>query len=372
LRYRKLGRTGLDVSEISLGCEWLYKKKEEDITGVIKEAIKQGINYFDIIFNFENYLEKISAAIKGSRDKIILNHHLGSSYYKEKYKKIRSTKKIREHFDKFLEIMNTDHVDIAFIHYILGQDQFVECWKEGGVKDLALQLKEEGTTRFIGLSTHDMDVAIKAAKSGVIDVIMIQINLANHAHPLRQKFLAICAELGVGVIAMKPFAGGKVFQMNKNVTFPGYITAKLDVEKKKITKEITSTHCLHYILNQIGISTAVPGAANMNELLDCLSYNNATEEEKDYSEIVKYFNEYKTGECVYCNHCQPCPSDIDIGPMFRLFDKAQFEKTPEMQQQYEDMDVLASACIECGDCEERCPFEVQVINKMKEVTAFFE
>jgi predicted aldo/keto reductase-like oxidoreductase len=251
-------------------------------------------------------------------------------------------------------------------------EQYEDCWKEGGVKDFALQLKEEGKTRFIGVSTHDMDVAIRAAKSGIVDVIMIQINLANHAHPLRQEFLATCADLGVGVIAMKPFAGGKVFQINKKVTFPGYITAGVGVEGSKITEKITSTQCLHYILSQIGISTVVPGAANMEELLDCLAYNQATDEQKDYSQIVKFFNEYKTGECVYCNHCQPCQVDIDIGPMFRLYDKAQFEKTEAFQEEYNLMETKASTCIECGDCEERCPFEVNVIDKMKEVIAFFE
>ncbi|MHA1355929.1 MAG: 4Fe-4S dicluster domain-containing protein [Candidatus Heimdallarchaeota archaeon] len=110
----------------------------------------------------------------------------------------------------------------------------------------------------------------------------------------------------------------------------------------------------------------------MDELNDCLAYYKATDEERDYSKLVKDFNEYKTGECVYCNHCQPCQADIDIGPMFRLFDKAQIEKTTEIQQQYEAMDVQALACIECGDCEERCPFDVKVIAKMKEVAAFFE
>ncbi|MHA1760663.1 MAG: aldo/keto reductase [Candidatus Heimdallarchaeota archaeon] len=372
MKYRTLGRTGLKISEISLGCEWLYKKKEEDITGVIKEAMKQGINYFDIIFNFPFYLEKVSKAIKGSREDIILIHHLGSGIYKEKYRKTRSIKKCKEHFDQFLEIMDTDYVDIAFIHFVHYKREFEECWKEGGVKDLALQLKEEGKTRFIGISTHQMDIAIEAAKSGIVDVIMIQVNLANHSHPLRQEMLTTCENLGVGIIAMKPFGGGKLLQKNKKITLPNYATAFHQVENKVMSDDVTSTQCLHYILNQVGISTVVPGASNLDELNDCLAYYKATDEERDYSKLVKDFNEYKTGECVYCNHCQPCQADIDIGPMFRLFDKAQIEKTTEIQQQYEAMDVQALACIECGDCEERCPFDVKVIAKMKEVAAFFE
>ncbi|MHA1220986.1 MAG: aldo/keto reductase [Candidatus Heimdallarchaeota archaeon] len=314
----------------------------------------------------------MSEGIKGSRDKIILYHHLGSSEYDGKYKKTRSIKACQKHFDRFLEIMETDHVDIAFIHFIHRLDKFDEVWKEGGVKDLAIRLKEEGKTRFIGLSTHDMNVGIKAAESGLIDVIMIQISLANHSHPIRQQFLATCAKHNVGVIAMKPLGGGKLLQANKKITFPNYMTAYHKVESKKMDSNVTSAQCFHYILNQPSVSAVVPGAANLEELHDCLSYYQTSEEERDFSDLVKNFNEYVTGECVYCNHCQPCQADIDIGPLFRLFDLAKIEMSDAIKKQYFAMDALASDCSECGDCLERCPFDVAVIEKMKEAATFFE
>ena len=72
MKYRKLGRTGLKVSEVSVGTEWLEKKSPEIITSVIRKAIKEGVNYFDIIFNFEDHLKKVSKAIEGSRDNVVL------------------------------------------------------------------------------------------------------------------------------------------------------------------------------------------------------------------------------------------------------------------------------------------------------------
>lgn len=372
MQYRELGSTGLNISEISLGLEWLHKKKEAEVIEVIQEAIKKGINYFDIIFNFESFLKQVSNAIKGKRNEIILNHHLGSSESKGKYKKNRSIKKCTEHFNQFLEIMETDYVDIVFIHFVHTDKDFEECWKEGGVKDLALQLKEEGKARFVGMSTHHMDKAIRAAESGFIDVIMIQINLANHSHPLRKEFLNICARNGVGVIVMKPFAGGKLLQANETVTFANYQTAGHKVPKKKIYEGATSAQCLHYILNQVGVSAIVPGAANIEELNDCLNYYEASEDEKDYSTLVKEFDEYIIGECVYCNHCQPCQADIDIGLVNKLLDKAKYEKTEAIQEDYNSLEVKASECIQCGDCLERCPFDVPVIERMKEVVKMFE
>ena len=93
---------------------------------------------------------------------------------------------------------------------------------------------------------------------------------------------------------------------------------------------------------------------------------------EDRMQLLKEFDEYITEQCVYCNHCQPCSSDIDIGPMFKVYDQASYKMTDELKTQYNKFDSLASSCIKCGDCEERCPFDVKVIEKMKEVVKLFE
>jgi predicted aldo/keto reductase-like oxidoreductase len=373
MKYRTLGRTGLKVSEISVGTEWLEKKSPELITTVLRKAIENGVNYFDIIFNSEEYLKKISKAIEGQRDKIILTHHLGSSVTKEgKYKKNRSIKSCTKHFEQYLEIMNTDYVDVMFITFVLNEKQYNDIiTKENGSLNLALKYKKEGKVKFLGISTHNLQVVKKAALNGNFDVIMFQINIANNAMPNRNEVLALCAKENIGLVAMKPFAGGVLFRKNKKVGLGGYRTGGLKLEKK-IPDIVTPVRCIHYNLNQIGVSTIVPGCASVEELEEDLSYYSATDEEKDYSMLLKEFDEYKTGECVYCNHCQPCPEDIDIGRVFKLYDIANYELTAELKTKYNDFDALASDCSECGVCEERCPFEVKVIDKMKEVVELLE
>ncbi|MFP3898043.1 MAG: aldo/keto reductase [Dehalococcoidia bacterium] len=370
MKYRQLGRTGLQVSEISIGTEWLYKKRQEDVRVLIEEAIARGVNYFDISFNFEPFLQQLSSGIKPSRDKVLLTHHLGSSEYKRRYRKTRSIAECRRNLERFLTIMETDHTAILFIHFVHTGKDYEKVLQEGGVKDLALELKKEGKARCIGASTHHAEQAIEFAQSGIADLVMTQINLANHSSFRRKEFLETCASTGTGVIAMKPFAGGRLLRKERTVAFASYHTASHSVGKKKMPAEITPQRCLHYVLSLPGISAAVPGVANLGELEDCLSYYSASEEEKDYSGLLKGFQEYNSGECVYFNHCLPCPSGIDIGPMIRLYDMRDYLAPGQLRKEYSSFENRAGCCSQCGVCMERCPFDVDVIAKLREIDRY--
>jgi predicted aldo/keto reductase-like oxidoreductase len=371
VQYRQLGKTGLQVSEISIGTEWLYKKKQEDVKVLVEQAITKGVNYFDIIFNFEPFLEQLSSGIKSSRDKVLLTHHLGSSEYKGKYRKTRSIGECRRNLERFLGIMETDHTDILFIHFVHTGKDYEKVLQKRGLRDLALELKKEGKARYIGVSTHQFERAIEFAESGIADLVMTQINLANHSSPRRKEFLEACVSTGTGVIAMKPFAGGRLLRRDRTVAFASYHTASHSIRKKRMPPEVTTQRCLHYVLNLPGVSAVIPGVANLGELEDCLSYYSASEEEKDYSGLLKGFEEYKSGDCVYCNHCLPCPSGIDIGPMIRLYEMKDYVGSDQLRKEYSSFENPAGSCSECGMCIERCPFDVDVITRLKEINEYF-
>ncbi|MCK4636705.1 MAG: aldo/keto reductase [Methanomicrobia archaeon] len=370
MKYRNLGKTGLDVSEIGLGTEYLNRQPRETVVSVVRKAVESGVNYFDLVFNFPEYLDNFGAAFKGLRDKVILTHHIGSAEKNGRYRKTRKPKECEEIFLETLSRLDIDYIDVANLHFVKKEKEYNEVIAKG-VLDLAVRLKEEGKARFVGISTHDVSVATKAAKSGKIDVIMIQINMANNAMLGRNEMLAACAKEGVGLVAMKPFAGGKLLQRNKTVTIAKYQTAGISL-KKKISPSITPVQCISYVLSQVGVSTVVPGVKNVEELDATLTYLNATDEEKDFSALITDFKEYITGECVYCNHCLPCPSNIDIGQTIRLLDTAQRGVTKTIQAEYNTLPAKASDCIECGSCTERCPFEVDVILKMKQAVTMFD
>ena len=139
----------------------------------------------------------------------------------------------------------------------------------------------------------------------------------------------------------------------------------------KIPAAMTPVRCLAYTLSQVGVSTTIPGVSSLDELDGILSYQDATVAEKDYSEMVKNFREYEAGQCVYCNHCLPCPSSIDIGRVTCLLDIVRSGLTDNAQAQYNELETTASECTKCGVCMSRCPFDVNIISNMEKAASLF-
>ncbi len=372
--YRDLGKTGLKVSEIGLGMEHVGRtsKAKENVTSVVDKAVENGINYFDLIFNFKEYIENIGSAFEGYRDKLVLTCHLGSAERRGQYLKTRSVKLCEEIFTNTLSGLGTDYADIANVTYVKDMHEYEEVTKAGSVLDLASRLKKEGKVHHIGISTHDVSVVQTAARSGVFEVVTYQVNMANNALPRRNEALATCARQGVGLVAMKPFAGGRLLWRNKTIPIARGKRGGGSTIKLKIPGAMTPVRCIAYTLSQLGVCTTIPGVSSPEELEEVLSYMDATPEEKDFSEIVKTFKEYQAGQCVYCNHCLPCPSNIDIGQVTRLLDTAETGLTDNVKAMYHALESKASDCTKCGACMNRCPFDVDVISTMERAASLFK
>lgn len=350
MNFRKLGKTGIKVSEIGLGTEYLINASAETIKQVVQYALNKGINYFDLLQYLENDIENFGVAFQGSRDKAILAGHLGIAQTDGQYRKTRSVDESNKLFEQMLLKLGTDYIDILHLHNVDSED-FNQVMDDSGLLGLAFKLKREGKVRFIGFSGHDTDIAVKAVKSGNIDVIMHPINFL--WEPVKRfELMKTCMSEGVGLIAMKPFAGGEVFL-------------------RKDFDEITPVKCLSYILSQIAVSTVVPGCKNVKELEESLQYIKSTLEERDFIDIIRNAKEEFKGICVHCNHCLPCPSKIDIGEVIRILSLAESGVAQNLGSIYHTMQANASDCVECGACESRCPFGVKVMSKMKQMVNLF-
>jgi predicted aldo/keto reductase-like oxidoreductase len=371
MEYRQLGRTGLEVSAIGLGTEYLPGQPREAVVSIVREAIEQGMNYFDLIFSFSDYLDNLGAALPGHRERVILTGHLGSTEQNGQYRKSRSPKKSEPVFFDLLSRLNTDYVDILFLHNCDTQKDYDQLTKPRGQMEQAQRLQQAGQARFIGFSGHTVSTALQAIESGVVDVLMVPVNLAANAVPGKKDLLKACVARNVGVVAMKPYAGGKLLQKQRTVRVSGYQMGGQALKLKK-PAPITPVQCLAYVLAQVGVCTTVPGCANLEQLTAALAYGRATEAEKDFSTLMADFRQFVEGECVYCNHCLPCPEMIDIGQTIRLLDMAQQHLTAGLQAAYDALPFKASACEECGVCTERCPFGVNVTQKMQQAMALFE
>ena len=371
MEFRTLGKTDLNVSVISLGTEYLIDIPREKAVGVIHEAIKHGMNYFDLFFAQPEFRDNMGAAFKGYRKQVILAAHLGAADHNGQYERTRDLKRCEYYFHDFLTRYDTEYVDVLFLHNSDGQEDYDRIMGPDNLLDMALRFREEGKARFIGFSGHTVSTARQAVESGNIDTLMFPINLAANAVPGRKDLLKACVARNVGLVAMKPYAGGKLLNTERAVRMEDYQMGGDALELEK-SVPITPVQCLSYAIAQAGVSNVVPGCADLDQLAAALAYWEADAEEKDFSAIVADFKQYETGECVYCNHCLPCPSAINIGRTIHMLDLAQHAMTDDVRASYAAMPAKASDCIECGACTERCPFGVDVIPKMQQAVELFE
>lgn len=353
MQTRTLGRTGLTVGVIGLGTEYLVDVPRDTVVSVVSQAVARGVNYFDVLFAHPHYLDNFGAAFKGLREKVLITGHLGSALQDGQYRRSRDVAECEELFHDLLRRLGTDHVDVVFLSNCDEDDDYERVMGSGGLGELAVRLQGEGKARFIGLSGHQVAVASKAVASGAVDVLMHSLNLSGDATAGRKQLYHACAARGVGLIGMKPFAGGSLLQ-NGTGAPP------------------TPVRCLSYALSQPGVATVVPGVKNLGELEAALAYLEASDEQRDFSALVGRFQRDAEGRCVYCNHCLPCPAGIDVGRTMRLIDSAREGVSAPLAEDYAALPAGASACIECGDCVPRCPFKVDVISKMRQAARLFE
>jgi len=260
---RQLGKTPLNASVIGVGVEHLKNVSTENIRDLFRLALKNGVNYFDLVWSFSKIMEGLKEALRKQRADSIIAFHLGSCISSGEYIKSRNPSEREKQFRMQLEMLNLDSAPLLYIHYALN----LKVWREinrKGIISLAERLKEAGVARTISVSTHQPEVVKPAAEPGVMAAVMHQVNILNHFHPAPNEALNACSRHGVGVVAMKPFAGGELLKAGQKVRIPAYKTGW-----KTMTVQVpwntTSTRLLSYVLEQSAVCTAVIGVSSVEE-----------------------------------------------------------------------------------------------------------
>ena len=380
MQYRRLGKTGLMVSEIGFGGEWMERHTEEECREIVDACEKYGINILDCWMSDPRVRSSIGAAIKGRREKWYIQGHIGSTWQGGQYVRTRDMQKTKEAFSDLLTRLGTDYIDLGMIHYI---DEEAD-WKqtmEGPFLAYVKELKEQGRIRHIGLSTHNPRIAKLAAMSGVVEMILFSINPAFDMLPAsedintyfadrydeslgginkeRAELYQLCEQLDVGITVMKGYAGGRLF----------------DPARSPFGVALTPVQCLHYCLTRPAVASVMAGFDTPAHVEEAASYEQASEEEKDYASVLAGAPKHAyRGQCTYCGHCKPCPVNIDIAMVNKLYDLAvlQPEVPTSVKEHYAALEVTASACIGCQSCESRCPFGVHIAEQMEKSAKLFE
>ena len=177
MRYRRLGKTELMVSEIGLGGEWLERMELEGCRAIINACEEQGINILDCWMSEPNVRTAIGESIKDSRERWYIQGHIGSTWQNGQYVRTRELSRVREAFEDLLTRLQTDYIDLGMIHYVDSEKEWDEI-VSGPFLAYVRELKEKGVIRHIGLSTHNPRVAKKAALSGEIEMMLFSVNPA--------------------------------------------------------------------------------------------------------------------------------------------------------------------------------------------------
>ena len=376
--YRKIPRVKEDLSILGFGCMRLPTANgaidEPEATRMLHTAIDRGINYVDAAWPYHGGKceEFVGKALSGGwRDKVTLVTKLPVWLVQQK-------EDMEKFLDKQLEFLRTDHIDIYLLHSLTS-----DRWDKMQSLD-ALEFMEKardaGKIRHIAFSFHDGLAVFKDIVDAYPwDMCQIQYNLLDVNFQAGAEGLKYAAGKGIGVVVMEPLKGG-------NITIPMPKELDAAAQRAGYTAPTLADLGLRWVWNHPEVSVVLSGMSTMEQLEQNLASaeNGKAEglspEERDLAAAAReLYTSRMRVPCTACAYCKPCPQGVDIPQCFTNLNNAAISGNWEIQKanyQYilaPDRDgKRASACVECGICEPKCPQAIPIRAKLKEVVEAFE
>ncbi len=334
MEYKLLGKSELKVSKIGFGGIPIQRVNIEETKEILIRAEEKCINFIDTARAYTVSEEFIGNALVGRREKWIL---ATKSMARDK---VAMAKDI----ETSLRNLKTEFIDLYQLHNVKTTEELEKVLSNEGAYSALLQAKEEGKIGHIGITSHSLDLLKIAIETGKFETIMYPYNIVeNQAEEVFQR----AKELNIGVIAMKPMAGGAIQD------------GKLAIK---------------YILQNENVTIAIPGMASVKEVEDNTSVIDemsplTIEEKKQIEKIIKELGQQF---CRRCGYCAPCPNKIDIPSTF-LFSgyKERYGLSKWAEERYFALTSRAKDCIECGECEKKCPYDLPIRSMLKNVRKTF-
>ncbi len=334
----RLGKTGLMVTRLGFGGIPIQRCTEAEAIAVVHKCLDLGVNFLDTANGYSTSEERIGKALKGrKRQAVYIATKTGA----------RNPKEINEHLELSLKRLQTDYIDLYQFHQVgnpAAMEQVLD--PESGLYAAFENAKKAGKIRHIGVTSHQMDVAKKLVATGRFETMMFPFNFVT-SEPA-DGLLPLCRQQDVGFIVMKPMAGGMledpVVAFKYLLQFPDMVVIP-GIEKPGEIEEIAAIF-------------AGPPAM--------------TAAEKARMESLKA--ELGTRFCRRCDYCQPCEQEVPIS-LLMTFPSFVKRLPPDWYLRGGFMPTLmekATNCIECGECETRCPYDLPIREMIKESYNLYE
>ena len=327
MEYRILGKTGLKISRMGFGGIPIQRIDAQGTKALMQQLAEAGVNYIDTARGYTVSEQFLGEALEGIRDKFVLATKSMS----------RTKEAMAADIETSLGNLRTDHIELYQVHNP-NMEQLEQVIAEGGALEALLEAKAVGKIGHIGLTAHSLEVFEKALTLDWVETIMFPYNIVETQGEV---LIAACAEKNIGFIDMKPLAGGAIED---------------------------ATLAMRFVVANPNVTVVIPGMADPAEIEQNLAAvnNQAPLSEEELAGIDQVRAQLGTQFCRRCNYCAPCTVGISIPNVFLMQGYLErYGLADWAQGRYDAMPVKASACIQCGACEPRCPYQLPIREMLK-------
>ena len=331
----RLGKTGLEVSRVGFGGIPIQRLTEAEAIQVVQRCLDLGVTFLDTANGYTTSEERIGKAIAGRREQVIIATKTAA----------RDRATAQEHLELSLKRLQVEAIDLWQFHNVSTFEAYEQVLGPDGAMEAAQRALETGKVRHIGITSHSMDVALKAVPSGYYETLQFPFNFV--ANEPAAKLVPLARKHDVGFIAMKPLGGGLLSNAN--------LTIKYLLQFENIVPD--------------------PGIEKVEEIEEIVEIVAGSWElsPQEWQEIERIRADVGTRFCRRCGYCEPCPQGVRISIVMNL--RSIWKRLPaERMVTGSIAEALESArdCSECGECEERCPYHLPIGEMIVENIEFYE
>ena len=363
MQYRTFGKLDWECSALGFGCMRLPTKgdhkniDEPEAARMLHYAIDHGVNYVDTAYPYH-----------GENSEWFVGRALGGGYRE----RVRLATKLpcwsvelADDFDKYLneqlDKLQTDHIDFYLLHAL--KEKSWHKVRDLGVLDWAEEAIADGRIGHIGFSFHDKYEVFQE----IVDAYdgwtfcQIQYNYMDIENQAGTKGLKYAASKGLAVVIMEPLLGGRL------VNPPEPIQEMWAGAPRKRTP---ADWALQWLWNQPQVSIVLSGMSAMEHVTenvvsaDVSGVDTLTPEELMLiGQVRERYRELCPIPCTKCEYCMPCPNGVNIPRNLEIYNEGvMYDKPDHARDAYGWLseDERASACVQCGECEELCPQAIPI------------